>query len=190
MTTDETMEPPLRRVIKNPVSGERIVIRESQHGESGRVLVFDLYLPPGGHVPAGHAHPKQEETFTVIAGRMRFRLGKRTILAGPGETIVIPSGQAHWFGNVGEDTAHAQVEVTPALRMEEFFEMTEAISRARHFPGSSMPRLSDTALMLLEFRDEVAIPKVPSFVVTVLLSPLAWVARWRNRRNAPREACN
>ena len=80
----------------------------------------------------------------MIAGRMRFRLGRRTVLAGPGATIVIPSGQPHWFGNAGEDVAHASVEVRPALRMEEFFAMTEAISRAGHFPGSRMPRLSDT----------------------------------------------
>jgi quercetin dioxygenase-like cupin family protein len=178
----------MRRVIENPVSGERIVIRETQDHEAGSVLVFDLYLPPGGHVPAGHAHPEQEETFTVIAGRFRFRLGRRTVLAGPGATIVIPSGQAHWFGNAGDDIAHARVEVRPALRMEEFFEMTEAISRAGHFPGSRMPRLSDTALMLLEFRNEVAIPVVPSFLVTAMLGPLAWIARRRNRRNPPRSA--
>ncbi len=129
----------MRRVIENPVSGERIVIRESQDQEAESVLLFDLYLPPGGHVPAGHTHPEQKETFTVIAGRMRFRLGRRTVLAGPGATIVIPAGRAHWFGNAGGDIAHAKVEVRPALRMEEFFEMNEAISRAGHFPGAECP---------------------------------------------------
>jgi len=176
------------RVIENPVSGERIVIRETGEQNEGRLLVFDLYLPPGGHVPAGHAHPQQEETFAVIEGRMRFRLGRRTIVARQGETIVIPRGQPHWFGNDGEGVAHAQVEVRPALRMEEFFEMTEAISRAGHFPGTRLPRISDTALMLLEFRHEVAIPRVPSFLVNAVLSPLAWLARRRNRRNgSPRK---
>ena len=176
-------------VIENPVSGERIVIRESGDHNGGRLLAFDLYLPPGGRVPAGHAHPQQEETFTVISGRMRFRLGRRTILADPGETVVIPSGQAHWFGNHGDGVAHARVEVRPALRMEEFFETTEAISRAGHFPGTRMPRLSDTALMLIEFRHEVSIPRLPSFAVTAVLSPLALLARWRNRRHGlPRRA--
>ena len=176
-------ELPKHRVIENPVSGERIVIREGGEQNGGRLLAFDLYLPPGGHVPAGHTHPQQEERFTVIAGRMRFRLGRRTILAGPGENVVIPAGQPHWFGNEGDGIAHAQVEVRPALRLAEFFEMTEAISRAGHFPGTRMPRLSDTALMLIEFRREVAVPLLPSFVVQAVLSPLARVARWRNRRN-------
>ena len=56
------------RVIDNAVSGERIVIRKSGAQTGGRVLAFDLFLPPGGHVPAGHVHPVQEERFTVVAG--------------------------------------------------------------------------------------------------------------------------
>src|SRR5439155_2855543 len=49
------------RVIDNPISGERIVIRESGEETGGRRLSFDLYLPRGGHVPARHVHPLQEE---------------------------------------------------------------------------------------------------------------------------------
>src|SRR5689334_15211043 len=64
-----------RRVIVNPISGERIIIRVSGAETGGELLVFDLYLPPGGHVPAGHTHPSQEERFTLIEGLMRFRVG-------------------------------------------------------------------------------------------------------------------
>src|SRR5205085_11403110 len=85
------------RVIDNPISGERMVIRESGAQTGGRLLSFDLFLPPGGHVPARHVHPIQVEQFTVVAGRMRFRLGRRTILAHPGDTVLVPAGTAHWF---------------------------------------------------------------------------------------------
>src|SRR5437588_6297288 len=94
--------PAAGRVIDNPISGERIVIRESGAQTGGRLLSFDLFLPPGGHVPARHVHPVQEEQFTVVAGRMRFRLGpfgRRTIQAHPGDTVLVPAGTAHWFGN-------------------------------------------------------------------------------------------
>ncbi len=167
------------RVIENPISGERIVIQKSSTETGGRLLAFDLFLPPGGHVPAPHLHPEQEERFTVVAGQMRFRLGGRTIQAGPGDTVVVAAGQAHWFGNAGSRVAHAQVEVRPALRMEEMFEATEAISLAGHFPGTRLPRLSDLALVLLEFRRELAVPNLPPFLVRVFLSPLAWLARRR-----------
>jgi quercetin dioxygenase-like cupin family protein len=169
------------RVIENPISGERIVIQKTGADTDGTVLAFDLFLPPGGHVPAGHVHPEQEERFTVVSGEMRFRLGGRDLMAGPGDTVVITAGQPHWFGNSGSEVSHAQVEVRPALRMEEMFEATEAISLAGHFPGTRLPRLSDLALVLLEFRRELAVPNLPPSVVTAVLSPLAWWARLRGR---------
>jgi quercetin dioxygenase-like cupin family protein len=169
------------RVIENRISGERIVIREAAADTDGRLLVFDLFLPPAAHVPAGHAHPQQEERFTVVAGQMRFRLRGRTILASPGDQVVIPRGAPHWFGNAGRTTAHARVEVRPALRTEEFFLANEAMSRQGHFLGTRLPRLSDLALVLLEFRSEVSVPKLPAFLVSACLKPLAWLGRRRLR---------
>jgi quercetin dioxygenase-like cupin family protein len=169
------------RVIANPVSGERIVIRESGATTGGKMLGFDLFLPPGGHVPAWHVHPAQEERFTVVTGRMRFRMGGRRILAGPGDTVVVPAARAHWFGNAGDDVAHAWVEVRPALRMEQFLEANEAIGQAGRFFGTGLPRLTDLALVLLEFRREVGIPWLPAFLVNALLAPFAWLARHRRR---------
>jgi quercetin dioxygenase-like cupin family protein len=169
--------PAAGRVIENPISGERIVIRESGAQNGGQMLAFDLFLPPGGHVPAGHVHPIQQEQFTVVAGLMRFRLGRRTILAHPGETVLVPAGTAHWFGNASAEVAHARVEVRPALRMEELFETTEALGRAGHFPGTRLPRPTDLARVMLEFQREVAVPNVPAFLVKALLAPLAWLGR-------------
>jgi quercetin dioxygenase-like cupin family protein len=170
------------RVFHNPISGERIVIRQSGAETGGRLLSFDLFLPPGGHVPAGHVHPVQEERFTVVTGRMRFRLGRKTMLAHPGETVVVPAGSSHWFGNPGAEVAHARVEVRPALRMEELFEATEAIGAAGHMAGTGTPRLPDLAAVLLEFKRELAVPRVPAFLVTAVLVPLAWLGRRRGSR--------
>jgi len=61
-TADQTTS---ERVIDNALTGERIVIRQTAAQTGGRMLAFDLFLPPGGHVPAGHVHPVQEERFTV-----------------------------------------------------------------------------------------------------------------------------
>src|SRR5437764_12919714 len=176
--------PAAGRVIDKPISGERIVIRESGAQTGGQWLSFDLFLPPGAHVPARHVHPVQEERFTVGAGRMRFLLGRRTILANRGDTILVPPGKAHWFGNAGAGVAHARVEVRPALRMEELFEAAAAMGQAEPFPGARLPRLSDLALFLIEFQRELAVPDVPAFLVRALLAPLAWLGRRRGRRSA------
>jgi quercetin dioxygenase-like cupin family protein len=167
------------RVIDNAISGERIVIRKSGAQTGGRVLAFDLFLPPGGHVPARHVHPVQEERFTVVAGRMRFRLGRRTIVASAGETVRVPPGTPHWFGNDGVDVALARVSVRPALRMEELLHRTGLLGVEGHLPGTHMPRLSDLALVLLEFQRELAVPNVPAFLVRAVMAPLAWRARRR-----------
>ncbi len=168
------------RVIENPISGERIVIRETGAQTGGELLSFDLFLPQGAHVPAAHVHPVQEERFTVVAGRMRFRLGRRTIFAGPGQTVVVPAGRAHWFGNAGTQTSHARVEVRPALRMEELFETTEAMAGTGRLFGTRLPRLTDLALVMLEFQREIAVPNLPAPLVAALLAPLAWLGRRRH----------
>lgn len=169
------------RVIHNPVSGERIVIRTTAAETGGRLLVFDLSLPQGGHVPARHSHPFQEERFTVIAGRMRFSVAGTTRIVNPGESIVVPKQQAHWFGNPGPGPSLARVEVRPALRTEEFFEANETIARAGHFLGTRLPRLSHLAAVLLEYEREVSVPNVPAVLVRRILAPLAWFGRRRLR---------
>jgi quercetin dioxygenase-like cupin family protein len=179
--------PAAGRVIVNPISRERIVIREGGAQTGGDVLSFDLFLPPGAHVPARHVHPLQEEQFTVITGQMRFRLGRfgrRTILAQAGDTVRVPTGMAHWFGNAGAGVAHARVEARPALRMEEMFAAAAAMRPVRYVPGTRMPRPSELALFLLEFQRELAVPEVPRRLVRAVLVPLAWLGRRRGR--APR----
>ena len=169
------------RVIHNPISGERIVIRTSAAETGGQLLIFDLFLPPGGHVPARHAHPVQEERFTVMQGRMRFSFAGKTVLLNPGGSVVVPRGQAHWFGNPGPEPSLARVEVRPALRTQEFFEANEAIAHAGHFLRTRLPRLSDLAAVLLEYQPEVSVPNVPAVLVRRILTPLAWLARHRRR---------
>jgi quercetin dioxygenase-like cupin family protein len=173
-------------VIYNPISGERIIIRENGAQNGGALMTFDHFMPPGGHVPARHVHPIQEERFTVVEGQMRFRLGRRTsIIANPGDTVVVPAGTAHWFGNAGTGISHAFVEVRPALRMAELFETAASMDPARQFLGLQVPRLTDLALFMMEFRRELAVPDVPAFLVRALLAPLAWLGRRRGHTVRP-----
>jgi quercetin dioxygenase-like cupin family protein len=168
------------QVIDNPTSGERIVIRQTGAETDGRLLAFDLYLPPGAHVPATHAHPVQEERFTVVGGHMRFQIGRRSMLVEPGQTIVVKPGTAHWFGNVGPDTAIARVEIRPALRMQELLERSGGIGAGGSSPAKLVPRLPDLALVLLEFERELAVPRIPAALLRLFLQPLAWLARRRS----------
>ena len=71
-------------VFENPVTGERAVIRIGTEQTDGELLVADLYIRPGGAVMGEHRHPAIEERFTVLHGRVGFRLSGRTSTAEPG----------------------------------------------------------------------------------------------------------
>lgn len=148
--------------ISNPLSGERITI--SGTGADGSVLAWELTLAPGGRVPASHAHPKQEEQFTVLAGRVRFRVGWRRLIAGPGDTVRVAPGTVHHFANAGPDTARIAVRTTPALRMRALLETAATLAQAQHAAGRTLPDPAEVALFMRDFEAEVAAPLAPRLV--------------------------
>ena len=83
-------------------------------------------------MPGGlHRHPRQEERFQVIGGQMRFRRGRDTIVAGPGDVVVVPAGVRHDFANAGGENALIRVDVRPALNMERLFEVAVGLAQAK-----------------------------------------------------------
>jgi mannose-6-phosphate isomerase-like protein (cupin superfamily) len=150
------------RVIVNPLSGEQITILAADPGRD--VLVWELRLSPGGRVPSCHAHPRQEERFTVVEGRMRFRVGWRQMFAGPGDTVVVPPGKRHHFANTGAVPARAEVRTTPALAMRELLETAAALACDQQAAGRVLPRLTDMALFMRDFEAEVVAPFLPRLV--------------------------
>jgi mannose-6-phosphate isomerase-like protein (cupin superfamily) len=151
-----------RPTIVNPLSGERITILEADANDDA--LAWELLLVPGGRVPASHAHPRQEERFTVVEGRMRFRVGWRRLTAGPGDTVVVPAGTSHHFANPGPAPARAEVRTSPALGMAALLDTAAAVARDQRAAGRALPRLTDLALFMRDFEAEVAAPVAPGAV--------------------------
>jgi mannose-6-phosphate isomerase-like protein (cupin superfamily) len=169
-------------VIVNPLSGEQITIRAGA-GTDGGALDWELVLAPGGRVPSSHAHPEQEERFTVLAGRMRFRVGARRITAGPGRTVVVPPGTVHHFANASDQPARVAVRTRPALSMQELLVTAAALAREQHAAARRLPRPADLVLFMRDFDREVRAPYVPAALVRAVTRPAAWLAR-RSGRDA------
>jgi hypothetical protein len=109
---------------------------------------------------------------------MRFRLGWRHILAAANDTIVIPAGVAHWFGNPGPGVVHARVEVRPALRMEELFATAATIEAgAPHSVRQRVRQLPAIARLLIEFQREIAAPDLAAWLVRPVLTVIARLDR-------------
>jgi hypothetical protein len=124
-------------------------------------------------------HPEQEERFVVHSGRIRFRLGAKKIVAGPGDVVVVPAGKVHAFKNVGGEEAKVRVQVTPALDMERLFEATVALAEEGATNRKGMPKPLHLALFVRRFRREVRAPFPPAPIVAALLAPLAWIGTTR-----------
>jgi quercetin dioxygenase-like cupin family protein len=163
-------------VITNPLSGEQITVRATAANTRG-VLEWELLLAPGGRVPSSHAHPEQEECFTVLDGQMRFRVGGRRIMAGPGDTVLVPPGTVHHFANAGPRPARVAVQTWPALSMLELLETAAAMAQAQHAAARRLPSPVDLALFMRDFEREVRAPYLPAALVRTVLRPAAWLAR-------------
>ena len=169
------------QVLENSVSGERITFRKTASDTGGKLLEFDLELTPDGHVPGKHVHPSQEERFEVLGGTMKFKMGRKTVIAEAGEVVTVPAGVAHKFANGGDENAHVRVQVRPALDMERLFETAVALAEEGRTTGKGMPKPLDLALFVSEFADEVQGAFPPAWIQRVTLAPLAWIARKRGK---------
>jgi quercetin dioxygenase-like cupin family protein len=166
------------QILDNPISGERFVFHTTADDSAGALLAFDLVLDPDGQVPGGHVHPVQQERFQVVRGTMKFRKGLRTVIAGPGDTVVVPPGAFHRFANAGQEPAVVRVQVEPALRMEQLYETVVALAREGRTLRSGMPRPLELALFMREFEQEVQAP-LAAGLVRAAMAPLAWMAARR-----------
>jgi len=176
------------QIIDNPVTGERIEFTQCAADTGGELLAFELTLDPDGHVPGAHIHPEQEERFEVVSGTMKFRMNGKKIVAGPGETVVVPAGARHKFANGGDEPAVVRVEVRPALRMEDLLETTVRLAEEGKTNRKGMPKPVHLALFVREFEREVRAPFPPPAVVKALMAPLAALGRTRGHAERYRPA--
>lgn len=180
-----TSDPRIRPgdTVENPVTGERFTFTDTAASSDGELLAFDFALKPGGAVPMAHVHPVQTERFEIVSGSMRFRVGLRTVIAGPGDVVLVEPGVAHSFANAGDEEAELRVEVRPALAMEEMFADVVALAEAGRITARGMPRsLLDLALLARTYDQEAHAPLLAVSVQRALLAPLVALARRRERR--------
>jgi quercetin dioxygenase-like cupin family protein len=161
------------QTLENPVTGERFTFTDTAASTNGELLGFDFALRVGGAVPIPHVHPIQTERFEVLSGRMRFRIGLRTRIAGPGDIVEVQPGVMHSFANAGDEEARLHVEVRPALAMEEMFAEVIAMAQAGQMTRRGLPR-SPLALASLARRydREAHAPLIGVGIQRLLLAPL------------------
>lgn len=161
------------QTLENPITGERFTFTDTAASSGGKLLAFELGLAVGGAVPIPHVHPIQTERFEVVAGRMRFRVGLRTRIAGPGDVVEVAPGVMHSFANAGDVEARVLVEVRPALAMEQMLAEVVAMAEAGRMTRRGLPRsLRDLARLARKYDQEAHAPLLSVGVQRLLLAPL------------------
>jgi len=164
-------------VIENPVTGERVVVRVGTEETGGELLVVEGFIKPGGAVTGEHVHQAIEEWFTVVRGRVGFRIDGRESIAEPGQRLHVPAGTAHDWWNAGEEEAQVIAEIRPGARFEEMAINLFSLAQDGKTNQKGMPNLLQAAIFAREFSDVLYFTKPPLLVQRLLFGGLAAIAR-------------
>jgi quercetin dioxygenase-like cupin family protein len=156
--------------IHNPVTGERIVFRKTSRETNGEAVVIETFVQPNGFVAAAHVHPSQEERFEVLRGSVGFKVGRKKLVAGPGQRLTVPAGTPHRFWNAGDDEAHFVCEVRPALRFEALLGTMFALAADGQTNRKGMPNPFRLAVIANAHFDTVRLPFPPAIVQRIGLA--------------------
>lgn len=166
----------------NPITGEHGVVRLGTDDTPDKRLVADLRVKPGGAVVGEHVHPNINERFTVVSGKIGYRLdGVEGVegVAGGGDVIELPAGIAHDWWNAGDTEARVIVEVMPAERFEAMIRNLFGLALDGKTNAKGMPNPLQLAVFSQEFADVVQFTSPPPAIQNTLFGVLAPIARWR-----------
>jgi mannose-6-phosphate isomerase-like protein (cupin superfamily) len=161
----------------NPATGEWITYTALAEDSDGRLVRFTWRSIPGG-VITEHVHPRQEERFTILAGQAHFTLNGAELVAGPGETVVVPAGVPHSEGNPGPAEIDGIVELRPALRTKELHEaLAGLVADGKTTPRGAPRNPLQLGATFWHFRHESRVTSPPIWAQNLMLPPLWALAR-------------
>jgi quercetin dioxygenase-like cupin family protein len=167
----------------NPVTGLRTMFRKTAEETSGERLQVDWIGEPSWTTGPDHVHPRQEERFEVLSGRLGLRADGIERVHGVGDVIVVSAGSPHAAWNAGDDEVHVLVDFRPALRTETAFEALAGLARDGKTNRAGAPKSPlMLALVLHEFEEEIYFVRPPLLVQKVIFGALAGLARLLGHR--------
>ena len=91
----------------------------------GAMAAVRVFVPPGAG-PAPHVHSREDEFFTVVRGRYRFRHGDEEVDAAPGSVMFMPRGIPHVFRNLSDEPGEHVLTLVPGGLEKLFREVSAA----------------------------------------------------------------
>ena len=150
--------------IHNPITGESITFHQTSADTKGEAVVIECTVKPDGFVAAAHVHPSQTERFSVIAGRLGMKVGRKKLLLERGDVAVVEQGTAHKFWNMGNEEVRFVCEVRPALQFESLLETMFALAADGKTTRKGMPNPFRLAVIARAHFDTVRLPQPPAWL--------------------------
>jgi quercetin dioxygenase-like cupin family protein len=150
--------------IENPVTGERILFRQTSRETNGEAVVIECTIQPNGFVAATHLHPGQSERFEVLEGELEYKLGRKRVIARAGDVVTVEPGTPHRFRNVGRTEARFTCVIRPALQFERLIETMFSLAADGKTNRKGMPNPLRLAVIANAHFDDVRLPFPPAFL--------------------------
>jgi len=162
--------------IINIRTGQKMTFIETWAETNGTQLKIDCVSPVTSERERLHFQPYQENRFTIFKGQLLFTIDGKDTLAKVGDKIVIPKNVPHSFYNSGHLDTHYVQEFFPALKIDSLFETFFVLARDGKLNKRGTPNILRTALILLNFENEIRLTQ-PYWklqkTVFKLLAPIA-----------------
>ena len=158
--------------LTNPVTGETLVFRTTSAQTERRVGrrrgVRRRRTAPSPRRTS--TRPRRRRSRSSPA-RSSSGSASKTIVARPGDRVVVPAGTPHRFRNAGEETAHFVCEVRPALGFEQLIETMFGLAADGKVNRKGMPNPLRLAVIARHHFDDVRLPFPPAWLQRLGLAP-------------------
>jgi mannose-6-phosphate isomerase-like protein (cupin superfamily) len=104
----------------NPVAGTRLLLLATASSTAGAYVELEATYPPRSAAPPTHLHPRQDERFTVRAGRLTAVVADVQHELSAGDVLDVPAGVPHQLWSSADDPAVFTWRTEPALRTDAF----------------------------------------------------------------------
>jgi len=167
------------QTLENPITGERIVFRQTARETGGRRLVIDHFLRPHTATFPEHVQLNQEERFEILSGTAVYKLNGVQSIARAGKIIAVPYGTPHrnpW--NESDQELVFRHETSPDLGSEVFFESLFSLAQ----DGKTNLKGEVSALHLLVIgaglESQTYVTNIPIFIQRVMIPIVGLIGRW------------
>ena len=167
------------QTLENPITGERIVFRETARETRGSKLVIDHFLKPHTSTFPEHVQLNQEERFTVLSGTATYQLNGAKNAAQTGEVIVVPQGAPHrnpW--NESDQEMVFRHETSPDFGSEVFFESLFSLAQDGKINNKGEVSALQILVIGAGLESQTYVTGIPVSVQRVINPMLATIGRW------------